>query len=66
MANSPETQVKVYRVSDAPERALAGEAVAVLGYGNLGDDRVWMTCDSCGAGLSRPILRVDSSLLDQL
>jgi ketol-acid reductoisomerase len=36
MANSPETQVKVYRVSDAPERALAGEAVAVLGYGNLG------------------------------
>ena len=36
MANSPETQVKVYRVADAPQRALAGEAVAVLGYGNLG------------------------------
>jgi ketol-acid reductoisomerase len=36
MANSPETDVKVYRAADAPQRALAGEAVAVLGYGNLG------------------------------
>ena len=36
MANSPETHVKVYRAADAPPRALAGEAVAVLGYGNLG------------------------------
>jgi ketol-acid reductoisomerase len=36
MANLPETQVKVYRAADAPQRALAGEAVAVLGYGNLG------------------------------
>jgi hypothetical protein len=30
------------------------------------DDRVWMTCDGCGGGLSRPLLRVDTSLLDQL
>lgn len=36
MANSTPTQVKVYRAEDAPPRALAGEAVAVLGYGNLG------------------------------
>src|SRR5262245_56806979 len=28
--------VKVYRAADAPSHALAGEAVAVLGYGNLG------------------------------
>jgi len=31
--NSP---VKVYRASDAPPGALAGESVAVLGYGHLG------------------------------
>src|SRR6266436_5924941 len=36
MTNSPETKVKVYRAEDAPPRALAGEVVAVLGYGNLG------------------------------
>ena len=36
MANSPETPVKVYRAADAPPRALAGELVAVLGYGHLG------------------------------
>jgi ketol-acid reductoisomerase len=36
MTNSPTTQVKVYRAEDAPPRALAGEVVAVLGYGNLG------------------------------
>ena len=36
MTNSPKTQVKVYRAEDAPPRALAGEVVAVLGYGNLG------------------------------
>src|SRR5438132_1675617 len=29
-------QTKVYRAADAPERSLAGESVAVLGYGNLG------------------------------
>jgi ketol-acid reductoisomerase len=31
-----ETKVKVYRASDAPPQGLAGEVVAVLGYGNLG------------------------------
>ena len=31
-----EAKVKVYRASDAPARPLAGETVAVLGYGNLG------------------------------
>ncbi len=36
MTNPPETKVKVYRTEDAPPRALAGEVVAVLGYGNLG------------------------------
>jgi len=36
MANSPEKHVKVYRAADAPARPLAGETVAVLGYGNLG------------------------------
>ena len=36
MPNSGETQVKVYRAADAPPAALAGETVAVLGYGNLG------------------------------
>src|SRR3981189_2333227 len=30
------TKVKVYRASDAPQQGLAGEVVAVLGYGNLG------------------------------
>jgi ketol-acid reductoisomerase len=30
------TPVRVYRASDAPPGALAGEAVAVLGYGHLG------------------------------
>jgi ketol-acid reductoisomerase len=36
MTNQPESQVRVYRASDAPARALAGETVAVMGYGNLG------------------------------
>ena len=36
MANSAEKQVKVYRAADAPPGALAGDVVAVLGYGNLG------------------------------
>ncbi len=36
MANPGETQIKVYRAGDAPPRGLTGEAVAVLGYGNLG------------------------------
>src|SRR2546422_6068398 len=36
MASARGTNVKVYRATDAPERALADEAVAVLGYGNLG------------------------------
>ncbi|HKW90856.1 MAG TPA: NAD(P)-binding domain-containing protein [Methylomirabilota bacterium] len=36
MTNPGPTQVKVYREADAPAGALAGEAVAVLGYGNLG------------------------------
>jgi len=36
MTNPDPTQVKVYREADAPAGALAGEAVAVLGYGNLG------------------------------
>jgi len=36
MANTGETQIKVYRAEDAPQRGLTGEAVAVLGYGNLG------------------------------
>jgi hypothetical protein len=30
------------------------------------DDRVWMTWDGCDGELSRPLLRIDSSLLDQL
>jgi len=30
------SQVRVYRAADAPPGALAGESVAVLGYGNLG------------------------------
>ena len=36
MENAGERPVKVYGAADAPERSLAGEAVAVLGYGNLG------------------------------
>ena len=36
MENPVESKVKVYRASDAPEQGLAGEVVAVLGYGNLG------------------------------
>jgi ketol-acid reductoisomerase len=36
MVNSAEKQVKVYRAADAPPGALAGDVVAVLGYGNLG------------------------------
>lgn len=31
-----EAKVKVYRASDAPAQGLAGEVVAVIGYGNLG------------------------------
>ncbi|HTG09883.1 MAG TPA: NAD(P)-binding domain-containing protein, partial [Candidatus Eisenbacteria bacterium] len=30
------SQVRVYRAADAPPGALAGESVAVLGYGHLG------------------------------
>src|SRR6266436_3426337 len=36
MENPAESKVKVYRASDAPQQGLAGEVVAVLGYGNLG------------------------------
>ena len=36
MTNRRETHVKVYRTADGPQEALTGEAVAVLGYGNLG------------------------------
>jgi ketol-acid reductoisomerase len=36
MADRREATVKVYRACDAPREGLAGEAVAVLGYGNLG------------------------------
>jgi ketol-acid reductoisomerase len=36
MTNPGETPVRVYRAADVPPGALAGEAVAVLGYGNLG------------------------------
>lgn len=36
MDNPRGTAVKVYRASDAPLQGLAGEVVAVLGYGNLG------------------------------
>jgi ketol-acid reductoisomerase len=36
MTNSDNGHVRVYRAADGPPGALAGEAVAVLGYGNLG------------------------------
>ncbi len=36
MEKPAESKVKVYRASDAPQQGLAGEVVAVLGYGNLG------------------------------
>src|SRR6185503_17280959 len=36
MTNSNASQVRVYRGADAPEGALDGESVAVLGYGHLG------------------------------
>jgi ketol-acid reductoisomerase len=36
MSNPRETPVRVYHAADAPPGALAGESVAVLGYGNLG------------------------------
>jgi ketol-acid reductoisomerase len=36
MTNPGQTPVKVYHAADAPSGALAGEAVAVLGYGHLG------------------------------
>ena len=36
MTNSTTSQVRVYRAADAPAGALAGESVAVLGYGHLG------------------------------
>lgn len=36
MTGQRQATVKVYRATDAPESALAGEAVVVLGYGNLG------------------------------
>ena len=36
MVDRRETHVRVYRETDEPREALSGEAVAVLGYGNLG------------------------------
>ena len=36
MTEPSSTPVRVYRATDAPPGALAGEAVAVLGYGHLG------------------------------
>ena len=36
MTNERKTHVRVYRATDAPPGSLAGESVAVLGYGNLG------------------------------
>ncbi|HEX7788581.1 MAG TPA: NAD(P)-binding domain-containing protein [Methylomirabilota bacterium] len=36
MTGPADSHVKVYRASDAPPGALAGESVAVLGYGHLG------------------------------
>jgi len=36
MTDQRQATVNVYRAADAPESALAGEAVVVLGYGNLG------------------------------
>jgi len=36
MTNPNASQVRVYRAADAPPGALAGESVAVLGYGHLG------------------------------
>jgi ketol-acid reductoisomerase len=36
MTDPGSEHVKVYRAADAPPSALAGESVAVLGYGNLG------------------------------
>ena len=36
MTDRRETHVRVYRETDGPREALSGEAVAVLGYGNLG------------------------------
>ena len=36
MTNPGEKHVRVYRAADAPAGALAGESVAVLGYGHLG------------------------------
>ena len=36
MEDPAASKVKVYRASDAPQQGLAGEVVAVLGYGNLG------------------------------
>jgi ketol-acid reductoisomerase len=36
MTNSAKTQVRVFRAADVPPGALAGESVAVLGYGHLG------------------------------
>ena len=36
MTNPNSSQVRVYRAADAPPGALAGESVAVLGYGHLG------------------------------
>lgn len=36
MTNPGQTPVQVYRAADAPPGALAGEVVAVLGYGHLG------------------------------
>src|SRR5229473_3821484 len=36
MTDRRETHVKVYNAADAPRGGLAGQVVAVLGYGNLG------------------------------
>src|SRR5260370_13057921 len=36
MTDRRETHVKVYNAADAPRGGLAGQVVAVIGYGNLG------------------------------
>ena len=53
MANSGETTVKVYRAADAPQRGLTGEAVAVLGYGNLGRTAALNLRNLINRGLAR-------------
>jgi hypothetical protein len=36
MTNQRDSRIKLYRAADAPPKSLVGEAVGVLGYGNLG------------------------------